>query len=177
MDIRHALAAFAFVLALTAPAGAVTKTVPPVAADFIAAGGGPGSFSTIRAFTKIVGDNAFQSALLQQRNRFGADDTNRFVEVFDYAISDGWKRAGQSDVSIHSDSSLQGQQLIDALIQLGTDSGKFNSGTLFNNMFTPKVSIEIAGDIAKKYGNDAMISFYRIADGFFNSLKDTSSSG
>lgn len=176
MKIRHALAGFAIALILAAPAGAVTKNAPAVVGDFIAAGGGAGSFSTVRAFTKMVGDTAFQAALREQRDKYGADNTDRFVEMFDYAMDDGWKRAGQADVAIHNDTSLDGEQLVNALIQLGTQKGKFDSGTLFNNMFTPKVSGQIATDIAKKYGNDAMISFYKIADGLFGSLKAVASS-
>jgi len=176
MNIRHALAGFAIALALVSPAGAVTKNAPPVVGDFISAGGGAGSFSTVRAFTKMVGDTAFQAALQEQRDKYGADNTDRFVQVFDYAMADGWKRAGQADVAIPSDTSLDGQQLVNALIELGSNKGKFDSGTLFNNMFTQKVSAQIAGDIAKKFGNDAMISFYKIADGLFGSLKAVANS-
>src|SRR5690348_16379235 len=64
-----------------------------VTAAFIKAGGGAGSFSTVRAFSSMIGDTVLQSELAKLRTRFGARATDRFVHVFDFAMSDAWKRA------------------------------------------------------------------------------------
>ncbi len=162
---------------LSSPASAHTVYAPNAAGDLVQAGGGAGSFSMVRAFTNLVGQTTYQSVLLQERNRFGPDAVDQFVEIFDYAIADGWQRAGKADVAIRTDS-LSGSALVNALLQLGTGkNGRFDSGTLFNALFTPKVSAQIAADVAKKYGNQAMGSFYRVGDNFFNDLRATLSNG
>ena len=178
MNARNMVAAFAFAGLLSiAPALGVTTYAPGVTGAFIAAGGGAGSFSSVRAFSNMVGDTAVQTALREERDRFGSDRVDQFVEVFDFAIADGWKRAGQYDVSIPGDTSLTGRSLANSLLQLGTFNGKFDSGMLFNKLFTPKVSAAIATDAAKKYGNDAMISFYKIGDQFFSDLQPALNNG
>lgn len=176
MKIHHLAAGLLLAMMLPLHVCAHTVYAPNATGDLVRAGGGAGSFSMVRAFTMLVGQTPFQSVLLQERNRFGADAVNQFVEVFDFAVADGWKRAGQADVAIRSDET-SGTQLVNELLELGTTKGHFDSGTLFNALFTPKVSAQIAGDVAKQYGNDAMISFYRVGDNFFNDLRATLSNG
>ncbi len=180
MNTRLTLAAFALLMVTNlSPSHAVAATVtaPPVTGDFIAAGGGAGSFSIVRAFDSMIGATADQSEQHTLAAKFGSQNADQFVAVFDFAVSDGWKRAGENNVSIPSDTSLTGATLANALVDLGTSNGKFNSGHLFDQLFTPKVSAQIAGDVAAKFGNDAMMSFYRVADQFFTDVKRALSSG
>lgn len=177
MKIRQLATGFLLAVSLLPlPGFAHTVNAPTATGDLVQAGGGAGSFSMVRAFTTIAGQTPFQSVLLQERNRYGRDAVNQFVEVFDFAVADGWKLAGTHDVAIHTDAG-NGAQLVGALVKLGTNKGRFDSGTLFNALFTPQVSALIAGDVAKRYGNDAMLSFYRVGNTFFNDLQTTLANG
>src|SRR5579863_2515323 len=72
----------------------------PVAADFIQAGGGPGSFSIIRAWDNMIGAGALQVDLTKLTSVYGRHATSQFVRIFDFAMADAWDRAGMDNVDM-----------------------------------------------------------------------------
>jgi hypothetical protein len=71
-----------------------------VANDLYAAGGGPGSFSIIRALESMIGPSALQTELTGLDAVYGQSAVDRFTHVFDYVAADGWMRLGDDNVAM-----------------------------------------------------------------------------
>ncbi len=132
------------ILATLASASTAAATISSsgVGGALIAAGGGPGSFSTVRAFGSIVGSDATQSELTAIRNRSTTKARDRFIRTFDFAVADAWERAGQENVSI-PDSAQRGRELGRALFEAGLQGGAFSGDAFFATLFTPKVWADV----------------------------------
>lgn len=143
----------------------------PVTAAFIAAGGGAGSFSTVRAFNTTIGADALQAELRSLRSKFGSEDVDRFVRAMDFTMIDAWKRAGQDDVAIPPPSSDSGKTLVLDMIRAGTaPGGAFRMNAMLDALLTPQVHGQVQSDLNARYGPDAAATLDRVGTQFFSDL-------
>lgn len=139
-----------------------------VTSSFIAAGGGAGSFSMVRAFSSMIGAPQLQSEISNLKQKFNPDDVDAFVSIFDYAMNDAWKRLGDNNVKVSTSGSIQGRELAQALVSAGTtDSGNFYSGYLFDKLLSMRVNNQLNSDIDTKFGVLPNTTFHTIASAFF----------
>jgi len=156
--VRIWIATVAIALIGIAPAVAAPVQGNGLAGALIAAGGGAGSYSTVRALTSIIGDEAAQTELTTIRTRAGNDAGDRFVHEFDYAISDAWTRAGQDNVTF-PDSAQRGRELGKALYLAGMQSGGFSGQAWLAGLLTPRVWNDVSHDLDAKYGAGSSSAF------------------
>ena len=163
-----ALVAGALILIAAGP----TSPSLPVTSAFIAAGGGAGSFSSVRAFTHIVGPDTLQAELAKLRLTFGGHNVDRFVRVLDYAINDGWQRAGQDDVKMPAPTADTGTALALDMVKAGTSgpNSTFRTTTMMDALLTARVHSQVGADIAARYGGDAVANFEGVGNQFFYDL-------
>jgi hypothetical protein len=146
----------------------------PVTVAFIKAGGGAGSFSTVRAFTNLIGADALQAELRNVRSQYNSDDDERFVRYLDFTINDAWQRAGQDDVKMPPPSDDAGKGLVRAMISAGTaPGGTFRMSAMLDALLTPKVHAQVMGDLNARYGPDAAPNLERVGTQFFSDLAQT----
>lgn len=139
-----------------------------VTSSLIAAGGGAGSFSMVRAFSSMIGAPQLQTELASLRQKYNSDDVDTFVSIFDFAMNDAWKRLGENNVKVSTSGSMQGRDLAQAVVNAGTtDSGNFYSGYLFDKLLTMRVNNQLNSDIDAKFGVLPNTSFHTIAAAFF----------
>jgi len=101
-----------------------------LASSLIASGGGPGSYSTVRAFNAMIGEDAVLANERQIATTYGQTNEDRFVHMFDYAIADAWQLAGKNNVSLPPASATGGQALATQLVQAGVaQGGTFDGGS------------------------------------------------
>lgn len=149
----------------TIPALAVTQHTTGLTGAFYAAGGGAGSFSTVRALNSMIGAPAVQAEMLHLQDQFG--DTSAFISTFDYAMDDAWQKAGKADVAVSTASALNGPQLATAIVSAGTQHRIFTVQRLFGALFPPQVAADVLLDVDVKYGADASKNFREMANAFF----------
>lgn len=145
----------------------------PVTAALITLGGGAGegSFSSVRAFSQMIGADPLQSEMATLRAKFGSDAVDRFVHIFDYAFIDGWQRAGQANLKMPAPTSDTGTALALDMIRAGTGrDGAFQITTMMDALWSPRVHQQIHSDIATKFGSDALSDFVRVGNQFFSDL-------
>lgn len=164
-----AIALGALVLSV-APASAAPQSASGLAGAFIDAGGGPGSFSTVRAFSAMIGDTAVQSELTTIKNRSTTQARDQFIRVFDFAMSDAWQRAGQDNVTV-PDSSQRGIDLVKGLYNAGMQGGAFSAEAFFSTLFTPKVWTDVSHDIDAKFGAGTSGTFAGNVGAMFTDLQ------
>jgi hypothetical protein len=175
MHVRSILAAVGLTLAATAISAAQNSPAPQlsVTTAIISAGGGAGggSFSSVRAFSQMIGGDALQAQIASLRDKDGSGNVDSFVRVLDYAFIDGWKRAGEANVKMPPPSSDTGTPLALDTIRAGTRSdGTFEFARMMDALWTPRVHARIHDDIASTYGNNALANFERLGNDFFNGL-------
>jgi len=163
--LAFAGALFTLVFSSTHPALAVTQHTSGLTGALYAAGGGAGSFSTIRALNSMLGAPAVQAEMLRLQDQFG--DTSSFISTFDFAMDDAWQKAGKADVSISTQPDLTGQQLASEIVQAGTQHRTFTVQRLFGSLFPPQVAGDVLLDIDVKYGADTSKNFRAMANAFF----------
>jgi hypothetical protein len=160
---------------LGAQAIAATQSASSLAGAFINAGGGPGSFSTVRAFDAMIGDTALQAELSTIKSRSTTQARDQFVRVFDFAMSDAWQRAGQDNVSV-PDSTQSGLDLAKALYNAGMQGGAFSGEAFFNTLFTARVWTDVSHDIDAKFGAGTSATFAGNVGAMFTDLQSQVSS-
>jgi hypothetical protein len=164
------LTALALSGAVLLGAGPTSQSLPLTVA-FINAGGGAGSFSTVRAFTNLIGSDALQAELRNLRSQYNSDDDQRFVRAMDFTISDAWQRAGQDDVKMPSPSTDSGKALVRDMINAGTaPGGAFRMNAMLDALLTPKVHGQVMNDLNARYGPDASPNLERVGTQFFSDL-------
>jgi hypothetical protein len=141
-----------------------------LAGALIASGGGAGSYSTIRAFTSMIGAEAVQNELSTIRERSTPMTRDTFVHEFDFAISDAWIRAGRDDVKI-PDSGQRGLPLAKALYAYGLQGGAFSGKAFLNSLFTVRVWSAVARDVNAKFGPGASATFEGNVGAMFSDLE------
>jgi hypothetical protein len=146
-----------------------------LASSLIASGGGPGSYSTVRAFDAMIGSDAVLANERQIAVSFGQSNEDHFVHMFDYAIADAWQLAGKDNVSIPPPAQTGGQALATQLVQAGIVSGgiTFDNDTFFTQLFGAKIAGQVQADINAKYGAGAWTNFSRMTDQFFHNIGQT----
>ena len=145
----------------------------PLTSAFVSAGGGAGSgsFSSIRAFTRLLGGDQLQTELQKLRDTFGGRRVDRFVRTLDFAFIDGWQRAGQDDVKMPSPSPDSGNALVLDMIKAGTGSdGTFRMSTMMDALLTARVHGQVGADINSRYSSDAVANFEGVGNQFFADL-------
>lgn len=159
--------------ALLLGAGPTSQNLPTTVA-FINAGGGAGSFSTVRAFTNLIGADALQTELRNLRSQYNGNDVDRFVRAMDFTIGDAWQRAGQDDVKMPVASADSGKTLVRDMITAGTFSGgAFRMSAMLDALLTPKVHAQVSNDLSERYGPDAVANLERVGNQFFSDLAQT----
>lgn len=169
--VAFAGALFTLIVSTTLPSLAVTEHTSGLTGAFYAAGGGAGSFSTIRALNSMFGAPTVQGEIQHLQDQFG--DTSSFISMFDFAMDDAWQKAGKDDVAVSKSSDLSGPQLGTAIVTAGTQHRVFTVQRLFGSLFPPQVAADVLLDLDVKYGADASKNFKAMANSFFT---DTGSS-
>jgi hypothetical protein len=142
-----------------------------LASSFIASGGGPGSFSSVRAFNALVGADAVIANQRQLVAAYGQDNANQFIHVFDYAIADAWQLAGKHNVSIPPAAQSGGQGLATQLVQAGIGNGTtFDNDVFFTGLFGSKIAGQVALDVNAKFGASSWTTFGEMSDQFFRTI-------
>jgi hypothetical protein len=146
-----------------------------LASSLIASGGGPGSYSTVRAFTAMIGPDAVLANERQISTTYGQSNEDHFVHMFDYAIADAWQLAGKNNVSIPPPAQTGGQALATQLVQAGVTNGgiTFDTDTFFTQLFGSKIAGQVQADINAKYGAGAWTNFSRMSGQFFHNIGQT----
>lgn len=163
-------AALALSVAPGGPASAQKVTAPTLMADFVAAGGGAGSFSSVRAFDAMIGAQPLQSELAKLRGVFGEKPVDQFTPTLDFAVADAWKRAGQDDVHIPAPTGIDPHALAAELVHAGANNGNFSMGALLDDLFTPRVHAQVSADVDSKYGPGTEKNLESVGDRFFSDL-------
>lgn len=163
--VAFAGALFTLVVSTTLPSLAVTQHTSGLTGAFYAAGGGAGSFSTVRALNSMFGAPTVQGEMQHLQDQFG--DTSAFISMFDFAMDDAWQKAGKDDVAVSKASDLAGQQLATAVVSAGTQHRVFTVQRLFASLFPPQVAADVLLDLDVKYGADASKNFKSMANSFF----------
>ncbi|HTX58768.1 MAG TPA: hypothetical protein VMH02_03750 [Verrucomicrobiae bacterium] len=157
-----------------APAATVAYTGAPdvnVTAAFYNAGGGPGSFSSVRAIESMVGEGTLSSGLSTLAAKYGQDQADRFPAYFDFVMHDAWERAGQDNLMIPPFGSHDGHMLAVDLLHAGTTpSGNFSTRYLLAKLFTPTVSDRVLSDLSDRYGAGSVTAFEQMSNSFFYDL-------
>jgi hypothetical protein len=170
MNIMRVFARLAIVVGLCAaaalPAGATRIVASGLTGALIEAGGGPGTFSSVRAFASMVGDSVLQTELGKLRSQYGSDNVDFFVGAFDYAMHDSWQLAGLSNISVPSQQ-IGGHALAQALVNAGTNEHVFTTRRFLGVLLTPKLRNEVVNDLKLRYGADQTEEFVRIGNQFF----------
>ena len=169
-------------LLVTLLCAALLAAAPPppganltLASSLIASGGGPGSYSTVRAFNAMIGENAVLANQQQLATAYGQTNADRFVHMFDYAIADAWQLAGKDNVSIPPPAQTGGQSLAMQLVQAGVTTGgiTFDNDTFFTSLFGTKIAGQVAADVNAKYGAGSWTNFSRMSGQFFHDIGQT----
>lgn len=163
--VAFAGALFTLVVSTTLPALAVTQHTGGLTGALYAAGGGAGSFSTVRALNSMFGAPTVQGEMQRLQDQFG--DTSAFISMFDFAMDDAWQKAGKDDVAVSKASDLTGEQLATAVVSAGTQHRVFTVQRLFSSLFPPQVAADVLLDLDVKYGADASKNFKSMANSFF----------
>ncbi len=163
--VAFAGALLTLVVSTTPPSFAVTQHTSGLTGAFYAAGGGAGSFSTIRALNEMFGAPVVQGEMQRLQDQFG--DTSGFIGMFDFAMDDAWQKAGKADVAVSKSSDLAGPQLASAIVSAGTQRRTFTVQRLFSSLFPPQVAADVLLDLDVKYGADAGKNFKAMANSFF----------
>jgi hypothetical protein len=165
----------AIFLAATLLAAAPPPPGANLASALIASGGGPGSYSTVRAFSTMIGQDALAANQRQLATQFGKLNADMFVHMFDYAIADAWQLAGKDNVTLPPAAQSSGQALAMALVRAGVSKGniEFDNDTFFTQLFGPKIVGQLQNDMNAKYGPGAWADFSRISNEFFNNIGET----
>jgi hypothetical protein len=156
-------------IAISVGVATAASSSPPdaaTAAAFYLAGGTPGNFSSIRALNAAIGEDAMTAEVAKLRTQYGSGTIDQFQKVFDFAMNDGWERAGQNNVAFPSPApTLAGTDLTNALLQAATASdGTLATATMLNNLLTPTVHGLVMSDIATKFGPTAGSDFHKIGN-------------
>jgi hypothetical protein len=178
MDTRNYLSAAALAFsailvtssAAPAPADVPQAAQAPVTTAVIATGGGAGggSFSSVRAFSQMMGSDALQNELRTLRDKYGSDNVDNFVRTMDFAFIDGWKRAGEANVKMPTGTPDSGSALALDMIRAGTGTDHvFRITAMMDALWSPRVHAQIRNDIQSKYGSDAVTNFVRVGNQFF----------
>ncbi|HTV91492.1 MAG TPA: hypothetical protein VMG98_02120 [Verrucomicrobiae bacterium] len=145
-----------------------------LASSLITSGGGPGSYSTVRAFDAMIGPDAVLAGEKQLATNYGQMSEDRFVHMFDYAIADAWQLAGKDNLSLPPPSQTAGSALASQLVQAGMGAGgTFDTARMFATLFGPKIATQVMADLNAKYGAGASDDFDRIGDQFFHDIGQT----
>jgi hypothetical protein len=146
-----------------------------LASSLIASGGGPGSYSTVRAFNAMIGQDAVLANQRQLATAYGQTNADLFIHMFDYAIADAWQLAGKDNVSIPAPTETGGQALATELVGAGIASGgiTFDNDTFFNSLFGSKIAAQVAADVNAKYGAGSWTNFSRMSGQFFHNIGQT----
>jgi hypothetical protein len=150
-----------------APAQSTPIQANSVTGALIEAGGGPGTFSSVRAFASMIGESALESELAKLRTQHGASNTDTFVAAFDYAMDDAWMEAGRSNIHVPTPSQPSGRDLARALIGAGTVDHIFGMHHMLGVLLTPKLRNDVVNDIKLKYGADQGDLFIKMGNQFF----------
>lgn len=166
-----ALACTTAVSAQTVVSKADASADTALAGSFIAAGGGAGSFSVVRAFQSMIGPERLSAEQRTLAAQFGQDAADDFVHIFDYAMSDAWARAGQANLSIPQYGSDGGQALALELRRAGQTGGyQFSTPEFFDRILGLRVANAVMADMLAEYGGSRTASFMAVAGRFFSDL-------
>jgi hypothetical protein len=168
------LAALTLTFALLGAAPATYNGAPdtPLADAFIGSGGGPGSFSTIRAFDGMIGPDAVLTAERDLASAGGTHDADGFIRQMDYAISDSWTVASRQNVKLGDAPAINGSSdIARSLVRDGTTpDGTFDTGYLLAHLFTPGVATQVMHDLDARYGEGTSGQFTLMGNRFFSDV-------
>jgi hypothetical protein len=150
---------------------AVTTYTSGLTGALYAAGGGAGDFSTVRALNEMLGAANVQAEMQHLQDQYG--DTSSFVTLFDFAMNDGWQKAGKADVRVRTNPNLTGDELAQSLIAAGTHGHPFTVQRLLATLFPPQLAAEILLDVDVKYGRDQGTDFRKLTDAFFSDTQQS----
>jgi hypothetical protein len=141
-----------------------------LASSLIASGGGPGSYSTVRAFSGMVGQENVLADQHQLALMDGQDNADHFIPMFDYAVGDAWRLAGKNNLTMPPPQAMQGRALAAQLLQAGMQHGQFDTTIFFSQLFGEKIAAQIFTDVDTHYGPGSSVTFARMGNHFFTGV-------
>lgn len=137
--------------------------------SFVKAGGGPATFSTVKALTALAGAKTANAEVAKLTKQYGKANVASFVAVSDFAVVDAAKRASAAGVKF-PEATLSGKALATKLVGLGAGNGTFYVGTMLDHMLTHQIHEQVMADIDAKFGFKADANYHRIANQAFTDL-------
>jgi len=157
----------ALMLALAQPARAVTYLGHPdlsLTAALVTAGGGPDHFSSQQVFALLTG-SAADAEKAKLTKQFGADRITNAFAVFDYAIDDTIRIAGEKHIALPAPypDPANPKALALALYAAGTSgSGKWDVGYMLEHLISHPIHHAIMQDMDAKFGAANNASFHEV---------------
>ncbi len=154
-------------LALAPPARAVIYEGHPdlsLTAALVTAGGGPDHFSSQQVFALLTGSaaDAEKAKLIKQ---FGPERIANAFAVFDYAIDDTIRIAGEKHIALPAPypDPANPKALALALYAAGTSgSGKWDVGYMLEHLISHPIHHAIMRDLDAKFGAANNASFHEV---------------
>jgi hypothetical protein len=137
--------------------------------SFVTAGGGPSTFSTVKALTALAGAQTANAEVAKLTKQYGKDAATSFITVSDFAVADAAKRAAAAGVKF-PEPTLSGKELATRLVSLGAGNGTFYVGTMLDHMLTHGIHEQVMADIDGKFGFKADANYHRVANQAFADL-------
>jgi hypothetical protein len=147
--------------------GGPTYTGKPalnVTASLIEAGGGPANFSAATALTSMVGKPLVDKEVVKLTGQYGEARVKSWLEVFDFAVQDGAKRATEAGITLPK-ADLKGKKLAATLVNAGlAPDNTFYVEFMLDKALSHDLHEKVMDDIDAKYGAEADTEYHRITN-------------
>jgi hypothetical protein len=125
----------------------------------------------VRAWDRMIGPTALEAILQDLAHQYGWPATNRFIKIYNFAISDAWNRFGRHDLSVPWPGERGGRSLARRIVRVGrTPAGEISTAYFFGRVLSPPIYSEVAGDIAATYGSESNIQFHLTGNAFLSAV-------
>lgn len=127
--------------------------------------GGGAKFSVAKGVVAIVGEKQAKAAFAKLAKQYGKERTARFVQIFDFAVSDAAKLAAAANVKLPPASKETGRKLAATLVKLGVAPDHvFYTEYFLDHLLGHKLHMTVMNDIDAKFGQEADMDYHRIAN-------------
>jgi len=128
------------------------KPALDVTASLVAAGGGPGHFSTAKAVTAMVGDKLVKAELAKLSKQYGKAKVDTWIKVNDFAVADALKIATKAGVKLPKPD-LSGKKLASTLVSAGLDKDNtYYVEFMLDKALSHDIHVQVMDDIDKQKG-------------------------
>ncbi|MDQ2679607.1 MAG: hypothetical protein M3Y21_01095 [Candidatus Eremiobacteraeota bacterium] len=144
-----------------------------ITSAFLQAGGGPGSFSTVRALGSMFGQDEVSNEFAKLKTQYGQTRADQFVKTSDFAVRDAFEWAGKDNLKFPASAAFGGSNLGLALEKSGETNRILWTGYLLDKLFTHKITMQVMADIDAKFGTIANSDYHRISNQLFYDLNQS----